>query len=273
MNNLPKFLVIRFPIGGAGNFLSSTLQCSNGVGHWLEFLEINKSNNNWVDYFKKVFTSNLERWVENEPISKHQLGTREIFSANYSRGNNLTLDEFFALEKQYCTDYYFSLKRENKFIPIFWHKQFNPVYFNKAMFIDVFLDKDSLSWYDRAYFRKHFSVTKQISNILVTNNAHRPSIIPKTFTGQNLYQEEYNSFYSFAKKNIFNNPMRSLYQDDNIFTNKNQPNMKIWLSDLIDHDRFISVYPKLCNFLDVKPIDIGIIKQLHLHWISCHVNK
>lgn len=273
MNELPKFLVLRFPIGAAGNLLSSILQCSPEVGHWNESLEKSKPNSDWNLYFKQVFTDDLTLWLENEPIGKHQLGTRNVFSAHYPRGNDLTVEEFLQMEETYCTDYYLSLRKEDKFIPIFWHKTFFPSYFQRATIVNILLDKKSIRWYDRAYLNKHFYIKETDNKLLVTNKSHRPQIVPKTFTGVNVYQEEFDSFCAFAKKNIFNNPMRSLYLNHDMFLNfGNRPQKNIYLSSLISTDDFIEAYPKLCRFLDITPISISTARQLHEHWVSCHKN-
>ena len=77
---LPKFLIFRFAPGAAGNFVSSMLQCSPEVAHMSSEEQSNKPNNNWIQYFKKVFHDDLANWTYKEPSSVYNWGTKNIFS-------------------------------------------------------------------------------------------------------------------------------------------------------------------------------------------------
>lgn len=267
----PNFLVIRFPVGAAGNFLSSCLQCSQGVGHWNPNLEFSKPNVDWLNYFKQVFQPNYEDWFKNEPSIKYSLGVKEIYSAYYDRGSTLNEEEFLEAEKK-CSDHYHSLKKENKYIPVFWHKQFFPLYYSNATFVDVFLDNDSLKWYDKSHYYKHYKIEYENSQYKVYNKRHLPGTTPKSFTGSNQYITYYDSFYRFAKEEIFNNPHRKLFMDKTIFDDysNDRPRYTLTLSDILDRNKFLENYYKICELINVSPLSTFEITNLHQHWLTCH---
>jgi len=270
---LPKFLVIRFAPGSGANFLVSVLQCSDEVGHWIEQYENNKSSALWIDYFKSVFTNDLSSWLEKEPISIMNLGTREIFSAKYPRGNDLSISEFINLEQKFCSKHYFDLVEKNLFVPIYWHKTHLPTYFQNATFIDIMLDNKSIKWYDKSVYYKNFTI-KQVNpdrSLEIYRNEHRPTIVPSVFTGHNEYLKTYKSFRNFVQTEIIDNPWKAQYLDQNCLESYNLPRFRLVLSDLLEFDAFERMYQQLCLFLKIKPIDQQLLHTLHHHWRTCHV--
>lgn len=269
--NYPKFLVIRFPVAGAGNFIASCLQCSIGVGHWNQELEYAKPDVNWLAYFEQVFKPFYKDWLVNEPFVKYTLGVKEIYSSYYDRGNNLTAEEFFESEKK-CKPYYHRLRGEDKFIPVFWMKPFFPEYYSNATFVDVFLDEESLRWYDRAHYHKHYHLERENEKIKAYNTRHTPSTIPKSFTGENQYITHYDNFVGFARAEIYGNPHRTLFQDTNLFDQHsgNRPRHSMTLSDVLDPTKFLSHYRKICEMIGVQAIPESDLLILHKHWINCH---
>ena len=272
--NLPKFLVIRFAPGSAGNFLTSLLQCSQGVGHWVEELEHNKLTVDWLAYFKKVYVSDLSQWLVNEPIGKQNLGVREIFSAMYDRGNNLTVEEFAEQEKKYCSDFYFELKQKQHYIPIFWHKNHFPEYFANATFINIMLDTSSVRWFDRSFYKKHYALDQYNpdGSLIMRYERHRSGIVPKTFSGQNQYKNYHPNFTDFASKEIFGNPWRKRYLDSSYLSNSTngRPEYTIALTDLLSIKQLEPQYHALCKFLNIDPMPVEQLTKLFLQWRQCH---
>lgn len=273
-SDLPKFLVIRFAPGSAGNFLTSLLQCSDQVGHWFEHIEHNKPNVDWLEYFKQVYVPDLSQWLLHEPVAKQTLGTREIFSAMYDRGNDLTLEQFAEQEQIHCSDLYFELKNAQKYIPIFWHKNYFPSYFANATFINIMLDKVSVRWFDRSFFKKHFSIDQYNSDgsMIVKYERHRNGIVPGTFKGHNQYQNYHPNFTNFARQEIFGNPWRKRYLSSEYLANSvnSRPQYTIELADLLTFDRLQPQYLNLCNFLGITPMSSCQLYQLFTHWKGCH---
>lgn len=265
---LPKFLVFRFPPGGGANFLTSILQCSPEVGHWVPLLEEDKANADWLSYFKKSFQPDLTTWLDHEPINNQQFGTREIFSAWYPRGNDLTISEFLEQEQKQCSDFYFKLKENNVFIPVYWHKELVPSYFQNATFINIMLDQPSLDWFDESLQRKHYQVVAKHSDnsVTVRNHRHRPNFIPTSFNGENEFEKTYNTFDTFINLEIKKNKWREHYQNPNYVTT----GYTLHLGDLLDYQLFKGQYTKLCAYLSLTPIIDSLLEQLHAHWRGCH---
>lgn len=270
----PKFLVIRFAPGSAGNFLTSLLQCSEGVGHWFEHLEQDKSQQDWLSYFQKVYVTDLSQWLQNDPQTCTTLGIREIFSASYDRGNDLTVEQFAQQEIQHCSAFYFDLKRQNRYIPILWHKNFFPAYFSNATFVNIMLDADSIRWFDRSYYRKHFRLEhkNQDGSFIMRYERHRPSIVPSTFTGTNDYLNYHTNFFEFARQEIFGNVWRKRYLDNDYLNNttNGRPEFTLGLSELLSFEKLEPTYRKLCKFLTIDPMPANLLQELFLHWRQCH---
>lgn len=271
MMDYPKFLVIRFPVGGAGNFVASCLQCSMGVGHWNSVLEHEKPNVDWLDYFKKVFQPEYETWFEREPSIKYTLGVKEIYSAYYPRGNDLSDAEFFEAEKK-CSEHYHDLRSKDNYIPVFWMKAFFPRYYNNATFIDLMLDEPCLRWYDRSHYRKHYKLEWDKGRLKVYNNRHMPGTTPKSFTGTNQFVTYHDTFFGFARKEIYDNPHRRLFRKKDLFDDCSgkRPRHVMTLSDVLDSERFLNNYKQICDMIEVDPISDKELVSLHKHWIGCH---
>ena len=270
-SNYPKFLVIRFPFGAAGNFVASCLQCSVGVGHWSPDMETAKPDTDWLGYFKSVFTPNYSEWMTNEPSSRYSLGVKEIFSSYYERGNDIEGDRFTAAESA-CHPHYFDLRSQDKYIPIFWMKPFFPAYFERATFVDIFLDDDSIRWYDKAHYKKHFKIIHEGEKLKVFNMRHLPSLIPSAFKGTNQYITYFDSFREFVKQEIIDNPVKDLFRDADAFDDcsGDRPRHSMFLSDVLDREKFISHYYQICDMLAVSPLSLSIISELHKLWLECH---
>lgn len=271
---LPRFLVMRFAPGSAGNFLTSLLQCSPEVGHWDENLEHNKPDADWLEYFKQVYKPDLGAWLQHEPSSRYSLGVREVFSAIYDRGNDLTIEEFAEQEKIHCSAYYFALKHQQKYIPVFWMKNYFPQYFANSTFVNIMLDQQSVRWFDRSYYKKHFVVDtiNADGSLIVRYERHRATIVPQSFTGTNSYKNYHPSFTDFAKKEIFSNPWRSRYLGRQYLqaSTNGRPEYTLTLSDLLDIKKLEPHYAGLCKFLNITPMPASLLPKLFSHWRQCH---
>lgn len=274
MNAFPRFLVIRFAPGSGGNFLSSLLQCSDTVGHWNQSLELAKPNSNWIAWFESCFDKNLNSWLDNEPVANHMLGTREIFSAWYERGNELSPDEFFELEKKFCTPYYFHLKNTSALVPIFWHKNYFPCYFENSVFVDIMLDRPSLSWFDRSWYYKHHEVNfdPESKQYYVLRRRHRLSIQPATGNFKNKHEAVYDNFKSLVRHEVYNNPWRAKYLNKNFLdaSSNNRPRYILKLSDLLECDQCYQQYIHICNFLKINMLNHALFSQLFSIWRNRH---
>ena len=272
IDQLPRFLVVRFPPGAGGNFLVSLLQCSHGVGHWNADLERNKPDADWEQWFEQSFSKNLGTWLWSEPIALNQLDTRNVFSAWYDRGNELTVKQFLELEKEHCSAFYHELKNQNKLIPIFWHKDVFPSFFQNACFVNIMLDADSIGWYDRSWYYKHHSVEHKDGQYNVYRNRHRKDIQPKNANYKNFDRVTYDTFFEFARQEIYNNPWRGRYLNPSFLDQSTgkRPQYTLHLSDLLEFDKLFDQYTKLCKWLGIAMMDQELIKKLFCIWRKRH---
>lgn len=271
-DTLPRFLVMRFAPGSGGNFLASLLQCSPEVGHWNSDIENSKHKVDWEQYFEQSFNKDLQKWLWSEPQALNRLDTRSVFSAWYDRGNELTVQQFFALEKEFCSPYYHELKAQNKLIVCQWHKDVFPSFFKRACFVNIMLDQNSIRWYDRSWYYKHHSIEYQDGQFVVHRNRHRKVIQPKNTSFENADTVYYNTFFEFARQEIYNNPWRARYLTPNFLdkSSGNRPQYTLHLSDLLEFDKLHAQYTKLCAWLDITAMNQILLQKLFAIWRGRH---
>lgn len=271
IGNLPKFLIIRFAPGAAGNMLASFLQCSPEVAHWNEHQQLLKPNNNWLEYFQHVFPNNVNRWLYHEPVGQLNWGTREIFSAKYPRGNNLSAEEFLKLENIHCNDYYHKQKKIGRWLPVFWHKEIMPEYFQHGRSLTVKIDPASVRWFDHAVYQKHHQIIDNNHSIKVRLLEHRPEIVPKNFRDDAQFEQTWDSFRQFVKERIVDNPFRKQYQQPDLMPAWQIKGTVINLSDLLIVDNFYQTYIKICQHFEITPIlKKDEVTSLHSYWRNLH---
>lgn len=270
-NTLPKFLVTRFAPGAGGNFISSILQCSKSVGHWHTKIEEDKENTNWLNFFQSHFVHPLNEWTSNEPLATRDWGVKDIFSATYPRGNDLSISDYLKEEQEKTNMGFKKAKDQGKLLPVFWHKEFIPQYFNNSVGLSIFLDKRSLRWFDHSIYLKHHSIikTNHDKSVVVHLEQHRPTYQVATFDNQ--YEVTYGSFKEFVKDRIINNHHRKLFQDSDFINNFPNKNIIIELSDLLNWNRLQDTYDKLCIFYNIEdPLDVKELEELFRHWRDLH---
>lgn len=272
MIGVPKFLILRFAPGAAGNMLAGFLQCSPEVAHWDPTQQLQKPNNSWAHYFQQVFTSDLSRWVYNEPSAQLQWGTRKIFSAKYPRGNDISLKTFLELEQSQCTLYYHQQKKSNRYLPIFWHKQIMPEYFQNSRSLIIKIDNSSLRWFDHAVFYKHYNIISTCRNrVRVELLENRPEIVPDQFRTQVDFMKEWPSFREFVREKIYQNPYRAQYRLPESMTSWNIPTMTVSLSALLDNKQIYQEYCNICHFFQItQSLCEKELTSLHAYWKNLH---
>jgi hypothetical protein len=270
---LPKFLVIRFAPGAAGNMLTSMIQCSPEVAHWDEQQESIKPNNNWLAYFESCFPREINKWLYYEPIGQLNWGTRNIFSAKYPRGNNFTVDEFLEQEKIYCNQYYHQQKNQKKYLPVFWHKEIMPEYFINSKSICIELDQPALRWYNHAVYKKHYRIINlsRDKRCTVEILQNRPQIVLPQYRGQVEYTKTFDSFRQFVNQCIVQNPFQMMFRQANQLPAWPIDNLQLTLSTLLDTEKFLKKYFEICEFLEITPVlTKSVFSQMHNYWKNLH---
>lgn len=269
---LPRFLILRFAPGAAGNMISSLLQCSPEITHWDPDCQSKKPQVNWLEYFQRVFPDDMKKWVYHEPVSKLSWGTREIFSAKYPRGDDLGTDEFLDREAASCNKFYHENKRAGRYLPIFWHKPNMASYFVNSKCVIISLDRASLRWFDHAVYHKHHNILShdphQITVQLLEN---RPEAVLPQFRDTVDFEKCWRTFRHFVRERILENPFRQLYCNVDLIPPWSIPTVRIDLSDLLNKTRIVKCYQYLCEELEITPVlDANTICTLHCHWRNQH---
>jgi len=266
---LPKFLIFRFAPGSAGNFVSSMLQCSPEVAHMSSKEQSNKPNNNWIQYFKTVFHNDLANWTHKEPSSVYNWGTKNIFSQKFDRGDDLTVEKFLKLEKEYCTEYYHRAKDAGLFIPIFWHKNHMPDYFANSITVTIDIDnKFAQRWFHRARYNKHYNVRANKHGIEVDIMENRPNYQVGGFN--NPTSKQYRNLHQFVRQEIIKDVFRQNFVNSQNVTEWSIPNITINLSDILSKT-FVNEYHCICGHYNLTPLTHTIeVIELQKYWINCH---
>lgn len=252
--------------------LISLLQCSPEIAHWDPKCQAQKPQVNWLEYFQEVFPVEVHRWVYHEPISRLAWGTREIFSAKYPRGDDLTAEEFLDLEENVCNKWYHANKNAGRYLPIFWHKKNMPKYFANSKSVIIRLDRKSLRWYDHAVYHKHHQVIhRDATKITVRLLENRPEVVLPQFRKAVDFERSWPTFREFVRERILDNAFRHLYCNINSIPPWPIPTTSVDLSDLLDRDRIVKCYHFLCEQLAVTPVlNDSKIHSLHSHWRNLH---
>lgn len=263
----PKFIVVKYPPAAAGKFLISLLMSSVDVAHYDPMIENNKTSENCIDYIKNSFTSNLKDWLHNEPKDKVAWNT-SFFSNKYDRGNSLTLENFIEQAKETCTDHFHNSVKNNKLIPLVWHKTVTAPFFAESKILTILVDKESEKWHHRALWNKLYGVKNNRIHLKINDPDYNPTM--KSFFNKfnnPIYSEE--SFYTFVKNNIVKNEFVDPFKNkNNIPDDVNQK--IILLSHLLGENTFKKTIYEIFNFLGITPPDKKLIDFAYSHYAMCH---
>lgn len=263
----PELLMIQFAPGGAGKFLSSLLMSSQSLAHFDSTVEHNKSPEACVDYIRTRFTPNFDRWMLTEP---DHIGAWNLhfISSKYSRGDDLTQQEFLTLANQHATQHFCDSVNAGKIIPSVWHKNNTTDFLQTARFVTVILDPASIKWYHRAIWHKVYG----IKNGRIHLKANDPDLHPT----MNAYHAKFKNpvysdepYYSFVKTNIINSDFKNNFLSRDNFPNHDQ-HAFVNLSELLDTDACVGMIDRVCDQFDLVPVSRDIIATGHRHWMSCH---
>lgn len=263
----PKFLMVQYAPGGAGKFLSSLLMSSPSLAHFDPAVQASKSINKCVDYIRNHFTSDIDKWILQEPnhVAAWNL---HFISSKYSRGDELTRAEFVALAETNASDHFCTSVNDDKIIPSIWHKTNTPEFFTNAMFVTVILDKPSLKWYHRSIWYKLFGSKDGKIHLKVNDPELNPPMRAYFEKFKNpIYSDE--PFYSFVKHNILDTEFKSKFMTRDSFINHSQ-HAFINLSELLDTESCVKMIDRVCTKFDLDPVPVDVVEQGHAHWMSCH---
>jgi hypothetical protein len=265
----PQFLVTRYANGSAGKFFLTLLMSSKSVAHFDPDIEQNKTVTACVNYVQSHFVPNIGDWLKHEPKHSDAWNLHQI-SSNYPRGNDLTTTEFLKISKQDATQHFWSSVASKKLIPFVWNKFLIPEFFEHSKFITIIIDPDSVKWFHRARWYKHYGMSKDTIHI----KEHDPLYnSPKL----KMYYEQFGEQYltnqhpcTFIKENIINDPKKKIFQQANLFVNESIDQEFVNLSDILHVDKCVNKIAQICNKFEIDPVSEELIIDSHAHWLSCH---
>ena len=186
----PKFLVVQFAPGSAGQFLISLLMGSNSVAHFDPVVNQHKTINNCVLYIEQHFTKNIGDWLKYEP-SNIKAWNLHFISNKYSRGHDMSYDQFIVAAQEDATAHFWDQVNNEKIIVTPWHKTYIPAFYKDAKIVTILLDDKAEKWFHRALWLKLYGV----KNNKIHLKLHDPMFNPPM---QN-YFKKFNTWYTIIK--------------------------------------------------------------------------
>jgi hypothetical protein len=236
-----KFLVVRYPPGGAGKMLCALLGFHPDIQSW------NNTEQSDSEWFKSSFTSDFDSWLDNEP--KNCYSINQYYSATYTRGDDLSnLPINFA----------------DLWIPLHTHKFNIPNWMQHYQIITIMLDQPSLKWFYKSKWRKRYSARKIDDGYEITQQEHRDSYKIAGFESQNLYKVKTNSLYRFIRNNIIEDNFTHLFKNPPVGKN----DIVIPLSELLEYKSIIDNLQKIANTLQIIPYEN--LENIYNHWRNLH---
>lgn len=265
----PKFLVVRYANGSAGKFLINLLMASKSVAHFDPLVEQNKTDKSCMRYTQEHFVNETHNWLKYEPNHTDAWNLHHI-SAKYTRGEDLSVEEFLTLAKQNATEHFWNSVSAGRSIPMVWHKKIVPAFFKSSKFITIIIDPDSEKWYHRARWYKQFGMIDQMIHM----KEHDPEFNHQTLK---IYHDKFQNSsrvkqhpFSFIKENIINYPVKKMFQKVEEFQTPAVEQEFVALSDILDTDRCVNAVAQICKKFDFEPISEDLVMRSQKHWLSCH---
>jgi hypothetical protein len=275
----PKFILTRFTHGSAGKFLSTMLQTSDNIDHWSAVVQSCKKTKIYtavsVEYVKRSFPKEHCRHLRSEPMIPYN---SDLYSVGYSRGNEVTIDQYVSnavIKHDYrlmsCID-------QNRLINLAFHKPNIPIFCqgSQAVTITVTTDKEK-QWLYQTLWSKHFLETG-------TEIRHLPSdpeycsfqSVPTVLEFNNQYRYSLDKKEQLYKNYVLNSHTNSWYFEPEKFKIFDQQhgiqNIFLPLAELLCHDKFKIMIPKLFKKLGLETKQTKLVNDLHKIWLERQID-
>jgi len=262
-----NFLIVNFPQGAGGKFLSSILMASSSVAHYDPKIEKNKTVKNCLEYIQRSFTNNKQKWILTEP-NQVEAWNLHFISSKYNRGDNLSIAEFDNLCYSHGTEHFKLMIEQHKKILIPWHKIYIPKFFEYDSKITILLDSTSESWFDTSLWTKHYTIEEN----KIKFNIHDPALNPKLLSyfnkfNNNMYSTQ--SVEEFYDTHILQNPDKQLFNSIDKFVDRKN-NLFIYLNDLLLGPRLVSSIHQICKEFNLALINDDFILTAQNYWKNLH---
>ena len=247
--NTDQWLIVNYPLGAGGKFLTSCFFQFDNVAHWagkpLTAAET-------VDWYINSLPTDSEVWPGREIDAPWELPN---ISRAWPRGASTTEEEFNRDMKGIE-----SLWKQGYKIPDFWHKSARPAWWTNAQFVSIYVD--DLALYKKLIFSKLF----EFKDGVVICHDQRPDIgrtinqaHKKVFQNQWLW-ENIRSPDEFYHQHITQLPWHQSWNFDQVPTND-----YIALSELFDVDLVYKFMLKFGEQLD-RFVSKDFVYSMHTAW-------
>lgn len=239
------------------------------MAHFDTTVEANKTDSHCLNYVRQHFSSDIANWLKIEPKPSDAWNLHHV-SSNYPRGDDLTQEEFLRVAQSDATDHFWQCVNNEKLIPFVWHKKSVPVFFDQSKFVTIIVDPQSVKWFHRARWHKHYAALNggvHIKELDPSYNSAKLTQYYQQFSAKHLIDQKP---VSFIKTNILRDPKKILFQHSANFVQQKPLQIFLNLSDILSPDRCVDTVNTLCNQLAIESVSESLIIDCHRHWLSCH---
>jgi hypothetical protein len=272
----PKFILTRFTHGAAGKLLSTVLQTSDKVDHWSAIIQDNKINQTILDqltleYVSRSFPKDHTMHLRSEPMVPYNT---DLYSTGFSRGNDLTLDQYLKHVDKKQDVRLFRAINNNLIINLIFNKPQVPIFCYGSDVVTITVTtKHEQEWLYKTLWSKHFLEINETIRYLPSDPyyCNYNSLVPVL---------TFNNPYSFAKqdkdklyeKYVINNHTNPWYFDPDQFevfdTEHKLNNHFVRLDEILSVDKFLNAIKLVFDKFNLGNPNLLLIKQMHQTWLS-----
>lgn len=242
---------------------------STSVAHLDSEIERHKPHNipEQMLYLQERFREDLWRWIEHEPKTV-EAWNMAFVSGKYARGNHLTREEFYHELERQASKHFWHCVTQHRIIPVVWHKQWIPEFYQDAIKINIIIDAASMKWFRRALWSKHYHYDhdRQLGLDQNHNLELMPSNVRDIARQHSPSPEVRSTFRQFYRDKVIDFFGRDLYTNEENF----DQGYNIELSTILRPEHLILALDHICQKFDLAPVDHDFVRQAHAHWSGLH---
>jgi hypothetical protein len=252
-----QWVIVKFPCGSGGKFLSNCLFLFDRVAHWHQ-------QQNTVNYFKQTMLNTQQpSWLKRE--LNHQWNLN-FFSRSYQRNNDLSCKEFNQLVDEQASEYFRHCWSQGLDIVDHWAKPQLPAFWQSAKTVTI--DIDDMASYEQLVMSKLYAVEgDSIVSLLDTPaSVSTPDNVKYAKQYKNRWQFPLMDLHEFFETEVKLQPWLAPWLNYSI----PQEEFVIKLSELLDQTKFIN---KFEYFEDLYKQRIPREQLIEMHNIWSQANE
>jgi hypothetical protein len=271
------FVVVRYPPGGAGRFLSTAVQLSNDIACWDPELNLIKETNG----FYEAYTNYVDSKFPIDPLYHLRLEPDlpyrcDFYSGTYDRGTSISLEQYNCLLKESNDWYYFNNVNSNKKVNLILHKSPIPQFMIGGIFINVIINSQrAANWLNERVWKTHYQVIapntiRRLQHDPDYCNPKRKDLVRKFFTGSAIITVD--SIEDFKKSEVAQNTTLELFSSENNLYHDNSnlhvTNTVFELDNIFNHSTLIDNIEHIIKSLSLTMPDKDLLKKIYNIWWS-----